>query len=232
VLLPRIRRDIARNKRLNFHLYQSVKKCMYRPAAFFKGLLLPLAEFGCTPREAVVMSSLLSKCSIPLLHSAVALMKMAQLQYSGTTTLFIKTLLNKKYNLPYRVVDAMVNYFERFIQDQRKMPVVWHQNLLAFIQRYKHSLTLRQKGVIRDLLKYQPHHTITNEVRRELFAPPSVNDKVRPSESGGAQNATSMVLSNTFASASSSSASAASSSMDTSSSSGATPFSGFKVLQN
>lgn len=44
VLLPRVREDILKNKRLHFALYQSLKKSMYKPAAFFKGILFPLCE--------------------------------------------------------------------------------------------------------------------------------------------------------------------------------------------
>jgi essential nuclear protein 1 len=44
ILLPKIRTDIETHKKLNYHLYQAVKKALYKPAAFFKGLLLPLAE--------------------------------------------------------------------------------------------------------------------------------------------------------------------------------------------
>jgi essential nuclear protein 1 len=44
VILPRVRDDIVTNKRLNFHLYQALKKVLYKPAAFFKGILLPLCE--------------------------------------------------------------------------------------------------------------------------------------------------------------------------------------------
>lgn len=108
ILLPRVRHDIERHKKLNYHLYQAIKKAIYKPAAFFKGLLLPLADEGCTVKEAVIMASILVKCTIPVLHSSVALLKLSQLEYSGTTALFMKTLLNKKYNLPYKVVSFTV----------------------------------------------------------------------------------------------------------------------------
>jgi len=35
-------------------------------------------------REAVIWSSLLARVSIPVLHSAVAILKIAELKYSGT----------------------------------------------------------------------------------------------------------------------------------------------------
>lgn len=44
VLLPRVRDDIKNNKRLHFALYQSLKKALYKPAAFNKGILFPLCE--------------------------------------------------------------------------------------------------------------------------------------------------------------------------------------------
>ncbi|PSN47734.1 Bystin [Blattella germanica] len=44
VLLPRVRDDIAEYKRLNFHLYQALRKALFKPGAFMKGILLPLLE--------------------------------------------------------------------------------------------------------------------------------------------------------------------------------------------
>lgn len=44
VLLPRVRDDLAEYKRLNFHLYQALRKSLFKPGAFMKGILLPLLE--------------------------------------------------------------------------------------------------------------------------------------------------------------------------------------------
>lgn len=43
VLLPAVRDDIAENKKLNCHLYMALKKALFKPGAFFKGIYLPLA---------------------------------------------------------------------------------------------------------------------------------------------------------------------------------------------
>ncbi len=48
VLLPRIRDDIVEYKRLNFQLFMALKKSIFKPAAFFKGILLPLCEVSTT----------------------------------------------------------------------------------------------------------------------------------------------------------------------------------------
>lgn len=112
VLLPRIRDDISEYKRLNFHLYMALRKALFKPAAFFKGILLPLCEASnCTLREAIIVGSVLSKNSIPMLHSAAALLKLVEMTYSGANSIFIRILLDKKYALPYRVVDAIVHHF-------------------------------------------------------------------------------------------------------------------------
>ncbi|KAL4555271.1 hypothetical protein LXL04_037886 [Taraxacum kok-saghyz] len=169
VLLPRIRQDIRKNKKLHFALYQALKKAVYKPSAFHKGILFPLCTSQtCNLREAVIIGSILEKVSIPPLHSSAALMKLAEMEYCGTTSYFIKILVEKKYALPYRVIDAMVEHFMRFCEDSRDMPVIWHQSLLAFMQRYKHELTQVQKDDIAYLLKKQRHKLVTPEILREL----------------------------------------------------------------
>ncbi|KAJ3146453.1 hypothetical protein HDU86_008505 [Geranomyces michiganensis] len=169
VLLDRIRDDIAETKKLNYHLYLALKKALYKPAAFFKGLLLPLCETGtCTLREAAIIGSVLSKVSIPVLHSAAGLLKLAEMDYSGANSLFIRVLLDKKYALPFKVVDALVFHFIRFKNDHREMPVLWHQALLVFAQRYKEDMTPEQKEALMELIRYKTHDGITPEIRREL----------------------------------------------------------------
>lgn len=59
----------------------------------------------------------------------------AELPYSGPNSFFIRVLLDKKYALPYRVIDALVDHFVRFRDEERVLPVVWHQCLLCFVQR-------------------------------------------------------------------------------------------------
>ncbi|NXK70155.1 BYST protein, partial [Sylvietta virens] len=168
VLLPRIRDDIAEYKRLNFHLYMALKKALFKPAAWFKGILIPLCESGtCTLREAVIIGSILTKCSIPL----------AEMQYSGANSIFLRLLIDKKYALPFRVLDALVFHFLAFRSEQRLLPVLWHQSFLALAQRYKEDLSSEQKEALLELLKFHSHPQISPEIRRELM-----NSKTRDVE--------------------------------------------------
>lgn len=74
-----------------------------------QGLLLPLCQSGsCTLREAVIVSSVINRVSIPVVHSAAALLRLAEMPYSGTTSFFIRVLLDKKYSMPYRVVSLLL----------------------------------------------------------------------------------------------------------------------------
>ena len=109
-----------------------------------------------------------------MLHSAAAMLKLAQMEYTGTNSLFLRVLIDKKYALPFRVVDALVDHFVRFQDDPRQMPVLWHQALLVFAQRYKEEMAVEQKEALLTLLRSQKHYGITPEVRREL-----VNSKCR-----------------------------------------------------
>ncbi|KAI9323258.1 Bystin-domain-containing protein [Dichotomocladium elegans] len=169
ILLDRVREDIQENKKLNYHLYMALKKALYKPAAFFKGFLFPLCESGtCSLREAAIIGSVLSRVSIPVLHSSAALLRLAQMEYTGPNSLFIRILLDKKYALPFKVVDGMVEHFQRFRNDPRQMPVLWHQSLLVFVQRYKQDLVPEQKDIILDVVKHKFHSEITAEVRREI----------------------------------------------------------------
>ena len=170
VLLDSVRADIMHNKKLNYHYYMSLKKSVYKPAAFFKGILLPLCQENCTLREAAIVASVLQRVSIPVHHAAVAIHKMAQQQeYSGATSIFIKTLLNKKYSLPAPVIGSLVRHFANFIHDDRTLPVLWHQALLVFVQRYKNEVQDEARDSLRRVMKKHYHHKITPEIRRELF---------------------------------------------------------------
>ncbi|XP_013779881.1 bystin-like [Limulus polyphemus] len=185
VLLPRIRDDIVEYKKLNFHLYQALRKALFKPGAFFKGIILPICESGtCTLREAVIISSVIAKNSIPMLHSAAAILKIAEMDYTGASSIFLRTLLDKKYALPYRVTDAVVYHFLRFSTDKRELPVLWHQCLLTFVQRYKEDIASEQQDALHDLLRVHTHPQITPEIRRELQNSKCCKPEMETSNSG------------------------------------------------
>lgn len=204
VLLERVRDEIHETRKLNIHVYNALKKALYKPACFFKGLLFPLIATGtCTLREAHIVSSVISRVSIPVLHSAAALLRLCEIaaeetstslssEGTGATNIFIRVFLEKKYALPYKVIDALVFHFLRFRAVENndgdsmavdggrqssqqsamnyKLPVLWHQSLLVFAQRYRNDITEDQREALLDLLLVRGHREIGPEVRRELLA--------------------------------------------------------------
>jgi len=171
VLLDAVRADIVSNHNLNYHYYMALKKAVYKPAAFFKGILLPLCQENGTLREAAIVSSVLQRVSIPVHHAAVAIHKLAIMdQYSGAASMFVKTLLNKKYSLPAPVIGSLVRHFASFIQQPRLvLPVLWHQSLLVFVERYKKELKEDARECLRQVMQVHNHPKITPEIRRELY---------------------------------------------------------------
>ena len=142
VVLDAVRSDIQENGKLSPHYYEALKRSLYKPGAFFKGIIFPLLESGATLKESAIIASVLAKVKVPLVHSAAALIRLANMDYSGPNSLFIRVLVDKKYALPYKVVDALVFHFIRLSNtykakrgESEKLPVLWHQSLLVFTQR-------------------------------------------------------------------------------------------------
>lgn len=127
VLLEKCRDDIRHNDKLNFYMYMSLKKALFKPAAFYKGILLPLVKsMTCTLREAIIFGSVIAKVSIASNHSAAVLIKLSEMEYCGSTSVFIKILLNKKYSFPMKVIDSMINHFLSFMDEERQLPVSYN----------------------------------------------------------------------------------------------------------
>lgn len=220
-ILPMIQDKIADHPQHKLHptLYRTLKKALYKPAAFFKGIVFPMLESGCTMREAHIVASVIARVSIPVLHSAAALMRLTEIAASksltswntkggtgggaGPVNWFIKVLIEKKYALPFKVVDALVFHFLRFrgviaaanaaaaaeedggddaemrdfnrpmgahLTREDSLPLLWHQSLLAFAQRYRDDITEDQREALLDLLLGKGHRSIGPEIRRELLA--------------------------------------------------------------
>ena len=194
MLLENVRDNISKYKKLNCHLYRAVKKSIWKTSAFFRGFLLPLAE-DATAREAVIIGSILSKCSINNLDAAAAIMKLTHMDYEVGSGFFLKSLLAKKYALPTQVINTMINFFIRFAEEGldeedidseaedpasayggtgeqtgKQMPVMWHQTLLTLVQCYRPYLTPANCLKLRALIKVQYHTAITPEIRKCLAA--------------------------------------------------------------
>ena len=64
---------------------------------------------------------------------------------------------------------AVVDTDQRLATKDVKLPVLWHQCLLAFAQRYRNDITEDQREALLDLLLARSHRDIGPEIRRELL---------------------------------------------------------------
>eukprot|EP00871_Galdieria_phlegrea_P002874 jgi/Galph1/3588/GphlegSOOS_G2277.1 len=167
VLLPRIHEEVKTKKKLNFHLYRSLKKALFKPEAFFKGIIFPLCESGeCSAREAVIIGSVLLKTSVPLLHAASGLLKLSSYPYSPAIIILIRILLEKRYVLPSKAVEGV---YEFFLSEENgkmdKLTVLWFQTLLIFVRLYGSYLSGEQKTKLKRLVSKHFHPGISPEIK-------------------------------------------------------------------
>ena len=172
-LLPAIRNDIKIHKKLNVHYYNCLKKCIFKPSAFFKGIIFPLSK-NLSNKEAAIIGSILRKCSIPVNHSSAALIELIKLCKNGTNGIsfgalfFMKILLMKKYAFPIFVKEELCKFFLSYDNFNQKLPVMFHQVFLIFVQIYKLNLTLNEKNSLKKFNEKNGHYAIQNEINKEL----------------------------------------------------------------
>jgi len=83
----------------------------------------------------------------------------------------IRILIDKGYALPYKVLDALVFHFLRIFKTERELPVLFHQSLLSFAQKYKNDVTQEQREALLEVNNgNRGHYAIGPEVKRELLA--------------------------------------------------------------
>lgn len=70
------------------------------------------------------------------MHSSVAMLKLAELGISSSTIIFLKIMIEKRYALPIRVVNALVQFILAAEQIDKALPVVWFQLVLSACELY------------------------------------------------------------------------------------------------
>lgn len=64
--------------------------------------------------------------TVPVMHSAACLLRLCSMPFSGPLCILMKTIIDKRYALPNRVIDGVVEYFVKFINENKTLPVLWH----------------------------------------------------------------------------------------------------------
>ncbi|KAL4503258.1 hypothetical protein ABPG72_000864 [Tetrahymena utriculariae] len=169
IIYPAVKADIKKNKKLNAHYYNALKKALYKPAAWFKGIIFPLiTDPETTLKEAQIIASLLSKMTVPVMHSAACLLRLCSMPFNGPTCVMMKTIIEKKYALPNRVIDGLVDYLVKFVHEKKALPVLWHQMVLNFCGQYSGHFSELQKKALKQLVKKCNHHIISSEIIKAI----------------------------------------------------------------
>ncbi|KAI6236745.1 Bystin family protein [Aphelenchoides besseyi] len=167
-LLPRVLDDIMEFRKLNVHLFNALKKAVYKPTAFVKGILLPM----CTSDSfsmivAHVIRGVLTAVSLPVFHAATAMIKIARLPVSSPISYVLTGMINKRYTMPSLAVDALIHYFCSYDLDD-EMPLSLNTCIQNFVQLYKLELTDQQKQTLIELLKNKGHKLASSIPLQEL----------------------------------------------------------------
>lgn len=88
-------------------------------------------------------------------------MKIAELGFTGPTAIFIKTLLEKKYALPTRVLNVMVSFFVKYEDSELILPVIFYQLVLRVCELYSGCMDEMQKSAIKSLVRKKKHEILT-----------------------------------------------------------------------
>eukprot|EP01053_Blabericola_migrator_P002337 Blabericola_migrator_1__2336@NODE_1651_length_4092_cov_128_792298_g1074_i0_p2_GENE_NODE_1651_length_4092_cov_128_792298_g1074_i0NODE_1651_length_4092_cov_128_792298_g1074_i0_p2_ORF_typecomplete_len402_score79_44Bystin/PF05291_11/1_5e84TFIIF_alpha/PF05793_12/1_7DUF3280/PF11684_8/34DUF3280/PF11684_8/25_NODE_1651_length_4092_cov_128_792298_g1074_i03181523 len=172
VVLPAVLKSIDTHQKLNLHLFEALKKAIYKAQEWIKGIYFPIIlDDACNYKRATIINAVLAKCSITPITAGALLVKLATLPSHNHVIIYsMIRIINKKHNLPLNVLNCMVSFFERYLEIDEPQNVIWHQLLLVFAQRWKDDLTPQQKEKLKLVMRKHTHPHITPEIRRELFA--------------------------------------------------------------
>lgn len=176
VLLEQVKESLRHNKKLPVHIFDALGKATYKPRAFYKGIVFPLANTDAHVVVVKAVASILKKSSIPVQISAPALLKLLEIPYNGAASAFIGSLIEKGYALPVTVIEELVKYYEQTANEYKsqQLPLVFHAGLLAFVRKYNTAMTGEQQLRLISAVKMSPHKGgISKEILR-LFNESSV----------------------------------------------------------
>jgi essential nuclear protein 1 len=167
-LVTAVKSDLQKNKKLNYHYYESLIKALYKTNAWFKGILFQFCDKEANLREVKVIESLLTKMTIPVISSSVALIKMTEMAPCSAVLHYLKALVGKNYSFPKKVLSVLASYLIQFEKVEEDMPVLWHQFFLTIVKQYGSSLDEMSKASLAELTKNKHHKLISPEILKLL----------------------------------------------------------------
>ncbi|KAI8985823.1 Bystin-domain-containing protein [Pilobolus umbonatus] len=162
VLLERVRSNINSNngQYMDIPLSAAVMKGLTCYGQFLRGFLIPLCESdNFNMNEATLIGAILAQINLSGLHAATTLLYLSQIPFTVPSCLFILIFLEKKENLPFRVIHLLVQYFIELMDEVRDLPLIWYQALYSFVDSYVIEMVNEQKLGLLKLACIKSHLT-------------------------------------------------------------------------
>merc|ERR1712183_1155227 len=139
-------------------------RCRVRPGRH-RG---PVQEPGLQPAGGSNLLSVLQRKHLARVVAVAAMEEIVTLPYSGSASVFLSVLIDKKYVLPYPTLEALVKFFVSFRTETRTLPLMWQRSLLTLVQRYKTDMYKEEKADLKQVSHMHSHPMINKEIHREL----------------------------------------------------------------
>lgn len=171
ILLHRVRVELRTSQKLSIHLFDALGKATFKPRAFYKGIIFPLAQTDACSVLIKATSSILKRSSIPAQISSPALVHLTQMPYNGAVAAFIATILDKNYTFPISTLNHAIAFYEQVAREHvsTQLPLVYHVGLMTLVRKYGVALQGEQQLRLVEIVRLAPHAGgISDEILRLL----------------------------------------------------------------
>ncbi|ABW98072.1 bystin-like protein (nucleomorph) [Hemiselmis andersenii] len=152
VLVPRFQEEIFKKKKINPHLFLTIKLSAKKEKFFFSNLIIPICSSkNCTTREAIFLASIISNCKFSINHIlCLVLILIKDKLFSNSRCLILRGILSKKYNLPNRILEYLMDFF---LFNKNKIKLEKFRNcFLIFIKNYSAFFSIEEKSCLLKIL--------------------------------------------------------------------------------
>ncbi|TNJ28215.1 Bystin [Giardia muris] len=171
ILLNRVRVELRSSQKLPIHLFDALGKATFKPRAFYKGIIFPLAQTDACSVLIKAASSVLKRASIPGQISSPALVHLTNMPHNGAVAAFIAVILDKNYTFPVSTLNHVITFYEQVARDNvsSQLPLVYHVGLMTLVRKYGVALQGEQQLRLVEIVRLAPHTGgISDEILRLL----------------------------------------------------------------
>jgi essential nuclear protein 1 len=150
IIIPRFQESILIEKKINIHLFLTLKLASLRVKFFFSQFIMPFSlSSSCTKKEIIVLSALISKESFSDNHIICLLTFLLKKNpLTSSKILFLRIILKKNVNLPKRIIEYLLDFF--FVNRKIKSQANFRNCYLSFFNNYFRFLSEQDKNKLKN----------------------------------------------------------------------------------